>query len=352
SENEPPIPPFLLQTRSDIHNKFGDLEWQQRVRIAAGHNPPSPASPDSQPSPWSRLDPTSNAEILRRNRYQNVEPWAANRVRLLVPEGVSDYINASPIILTQTVSGIEKRFIATQGPKEGTESHIWRMVYAETGKEDEKAVIVMLTQTHEQGREKCFQYFPADMVNPVFAVNEQDEFADGFTGTLTLKSIAEDQETRSTVREIDLETCVSAASATSMTHTEQPESTTSTTAKIHKPITHLLFGGWPDFLVPEGPDRAALLNLISLSAKLNSNPSNPRIVHCSAGVGRSGTFIALDFLLQEIAEGAWDDLSPFEARDPVLECVDALRKQRMMMVQGEGQFAFLYDVCREAWVER
>lgn len=260
------------------------------------------------------------------------------------------------------------------------------MVYAETGKEHETAVIVMLTQTHEQGREKCFQYFPADMSTPTFAINEQDEFADGFTGTLTLKSISEDAESRSTIRTMDLETSVSAAGATSSTHSDSASA-----PKIHKPIIHLLFAGWPDFLIPEGADRAALLNLITLSQKLNTNAENPRIVHCSAGVGRSGTFIALDYLLQEIAEGAWDELPESEtegqdgievnsgpmdvdgagagaggggqrdsmiltaagrARDPVVECVDELRKQRMMMVQGEGQFAFLYDVCREVWVER
>lgn len=114
---------------------------------------------------------------------------------------------------------------------------------------------------------------------------------------------------------------------------------------------HLLFEGWPDFLVPEGANREALINLITLSREKNlDNSSNPRVVHCSAGVGRSGTFIALDWLLQELEEGGLDDLGDDE--DPVTNVVSLLRKQRMMMVQGEAQFNFLYDVIRERWRAR
>lgn len=362
----------------DLHASFVDLEWQQRHRLAAGLQ--SDAS-----SQWARLDSTANAEILRRNRYFNVEPFASNRVRLRVPDGQLDYINASPIVLTQTVSGTEKRYIATQGPKEDSRSHIWRMVYAETGRPADPAVIVMLTQTHESGKEKCFQYFPADLSHASLEVNEQDEFADGFHATLTLQELHEDDETRSTIRTMDL----SVTEPESTSSSAGPEHTPATPQTQHKTVHHLLFGGWPDFLVPEGPDRAALIQLVAKSAALNDPASNSRIVHCSAGVGRSGTFIALDYLLTEIAEGAWDDVAQFtqvsetgdaaadgvtgaaaereasplragnrdslgaaKARDPILDVVDKLRKQRMMMVQGEGQFLLLYDICREVWLER
>jgi protein-tyrosine phosphatase len=210
-----------------------------------------------------------------------------------------------------------------QGPKEGIQAHMWRMVEQETA---DPAVIVMLTQTHESGREKCFQYFPDSMEDPVQLFNEEDEFSDGFTATVTLKSIVEDEDTRSTIRELEL-----------------------TTAEGTKTVWHLLFEGWPDFLIPEGDDRAALLKLIKLSAEKNS-PGSPRVVHCSAGVGRSGTFIALDYLIAELEAGNLDDVTA-EA-DPVADVVDKLRQQRMMMVQGEQQFWFLYDVLRELWVQR
>jgi protein-tyrosine phosphatase len=82
----------------------------------------------------------------------------------------------------------------------------------------------------------------------------------------------------------------------------------------------------------------------------NVDSARPRIVHCSAGVGRSGTFIALDYLLHLLHTGELDHLP--DDKDPIVELVDSLRQQRMMMVQGEGQFMFLYHVLREHWLAR
>lgn len=285
---------------------------------------------------------------MSRNRYANVDPYQSNRVRLKVPDGHNDYINASPIVLHSTKSKTALRYIATQvcllpqqrrtrapmlirpfvqGPKFDSYHHLWRMVWHETSS---PAVIVMLTQTHEAGREKCYPYFPRSPSQPDLRVNAHDEFADGFIHTLKLTSLEDHEEARAQVRELDM---------------------TSDDGSETKKVWHLLFGGWPDFLVPEGEDRIALLRLIDMSREKNvDNSANPRIVHCSAGVGRSGTFIALDWLLQELDEGSLDNLGPEE--DPVSAVVDELRKQRMMMVQGEAQLAFIYDVVRERWRER
>jgi protein-tyrosine phosphatase len=116
-------------------------------------------------------------------------------------------------------------------------------------------------------------------------------------------------------------------------------------------IWHLLFAGWPDFSVPEGDDRAGMLKLVDISRSKNTDNSiNPRIVHCSAGIGRSGTFIALDWLMQELEEGALDDVPDNE--DPILKVVENLRDQRAGMVQSKVQFQFIYDVLREQWCER
>src|SRR5436305_4070175 len=71
-----------------------------------------------------------------------------------------------------------------------------------------------------------------------------------------------------------------------------------------KIVWHLQFTGWPDFMVPTGPDKAALLELIALSNALHTAPESPRIVHCSAGVGRTGSFITLDHLLAAIEADA------------------------------------------------
>ena len=97
--------------------------------------------------------------------------------------------------------------------------------------------------------------------------------------------------------------------------------------------------------MPEGEDRAGLLELIKLSVEKNSGPDNPRIVHCSAGVGRSGTFIALEHLLAELEAGSLARIK--EDDDMIYDTVSALREQRMMMVQSVAQYQFLYQVLRE-----
>ncbi|KAF1950281.1 hypothetical protein CC80DRAFT_427227 [Byssothecium circinans] len=315
-----PYPAFLRLSRPDLHQKFIDLEWEQRKRGLQGIN----HGESEQLSRWSRC---IWEDALRRNRYANVDPYQANRVKLKVPEGQNDYINASPIELKSTQSGAVLKYIATQGPKSDTYSHFWRMVWNETSS---PAVIVMLTQTHESGREKCYPYYPRSPNYPELKLNAEDEYEDGFIHNLKLASLENDAEARAEVRELEMAD-------------EQGSET--------KQISHLLFAGWPDFSVPEGADRTALLKLIDISReKTNGDLTNPRIVHCSAGVGRSGTFIALDWLLQELEEGSLDTLP--DDKDPIIAIVETLREQRMMMVQGEAQLTFIYDVVRERWRER
>ena len=180
----------------------------------------------------------------------------------------------------------------------------------------------------------------------------------GFEGKVELVSSEEDPTCRCTIRHLRLR--YRSASA------QQEKDDQWHVKGIH----HLLFVGWPDFSVPEGENRNAMLNLIKKSATLNQPPAmsappsfpldsssasptantpSPRIVHCSAGVGRSGTFIALDFLLAHLERGNLDSVP--DDVDPILDTVNAMRKQRMMMVQSEAQFLFLYDVMRLAWLE-
>lgn len=214
--------------------------------------------------------------------------------------------------------------------------------------EQNAGVVVMLTQTHEAGREKCWAYYPVGDGDDEKIVKAEE---DGWKGEVELEALREDARARSQVRQLKL-------------RTSKEESANVVERDVH----HLLFAGWPDFLVPEGEDRTALVELVRLSAALSSpsssstmdsslpqalenvDPAQPRVIHCSAGVGRSGTFIALDYLLHLLHTGELDHLSA--DKDPIVEIVDSLRQQRMMMVQGEGQFMFLYDVLREHWSAR
>lgn len=151
SEMPSALPQFLRQDRSTLIHNFNYLENDQRDRLSEQHDNPE------QESEWARL--TGN-DIAIRNRYINVEPFANNRIKLAVAEGYNDYINASPIALGP------RRYIATQGPKNTSTSQFYRMLAQETGR-DTPAVVVMLTQTHEAGREKCFKYFPDTPETPL-----------------------------------------------------------------------------------------------------------------------------------------------------------------------------------------
>ncbi|RMZ70187.1 tyrosine phosphatase [Pyrenophora seminiperda CCB06] len=320
SPQDPTPYPAFLQATADLIAKWKHLEDISDARVKDSIQRVG----SDQPSQWARC--WGNGYAIR-NRYGNVDPYQSNRVHLEVPEGQFDYINASPIVLECSKSGTLLKYIATQGPKADSWSHIWRMVWKENA---ESAVIVMLTQTCEQNREKCFPYYPQSLDTPDMRVNEHDEFQDGLIHSLHLTSYTTDDEARTQVRELD------------MTTDDGSET---------KKIWHLLFAGWPDFSVPEGDDRAGMLKLIGISrSKNDDNSTNPRIVHCSAGIGRSGTFIALDWLMQELEEGSLDDVPAFE--DPVMNVVQKLRDQRPGMVQADQQFQFIYDVMRERWRER
>lgn len=197
------------------------------------------------------------------------------------------------------------------------------MLWHETA---DPAVVVMLTQTWEAGRDKCFQYFPETLENDTLAINDEDEFGDGFKATVQLLEITDDETSGTVIRKLLL-----------------------TVGEESKIVWHFLFAAWPDFSTPEGEHRTALLELIKISARTNTNPDSPRVIHCSAGVGRSGTFIALDYLLQELEESS-DRMGSDFSEDIVFDTVNKLREQRMTMVQSDAQLQFIYDVLRERWL--
>ena len=187
------------------------------------------------------------------------------------------------------------------------------------------AVIVMLTETTEAGRDKCHQYFPGDNENDTLDLDMSDGRQGAAPSTIKQIEKSYDEKSRSTIRRL------------SLSYGEES-----------KTIWHLLFSNWMDFTVPEDEDRAALLELIKLSSEKNIEPTHPRIIHCSAGVGRSGTFISLEYLLAELHAG--NLVNAKEDDDPIFDTVNRLREQRMMMVQSEVQYQFLYDVLREEFL--
>ncbi|KAF3935791.1 hypothetical protein ABW19_dt0201617 [Dactylella cylindrospora] len=322
------LPEFLIQERSSILEKFKLLDARQRDRIVDGVK-------NGANSPFSIDQPD---HIVSRNRYANIHVWDSTRVKLGIDAADNDYINASHISLGNP-TGLVQRYIATQGPKEDQARHLWLMVLEQTAR---PGVVVMLTKTFEMGRDKCYQYFPVDMEDPHrrFDRSEYEPSAtDPFNFEINLLECTYDEEARTEIRKIE----ITVLEGTHMAEPDAESFVKELKAGDTKIVWHLLFGGWPDWGIPEGEDSEALMKLIDLANSKNEVANSPLIVHCSAGVGRTGTFIALDHLLTEIERGTYDSA----LGDPIFDLVDRLREQRMYMVQSEPQYEYLYRVVRE-----
>ncbi|KAK7967708.1 uncharacterized protein PG986_001985 [Apiospora aurea] len=318
------IPAFLNLSVVEIMNNYSDINWTEGERTMLGTQDPL-AHPQYAPlSPMHR----------NLDRYGNVQPWNNNRIKLQVPEGATDYINASPIVLKSPLNPEERpphRYIAMQGPKGNTTEHTWRMVAEQL---QSPAVIVMLTETHEKHMEKCYPYYPRE-VDETKELGESDEFGDGFRASLKCVSMEEKAEGAIVMRQLVL-------------HVEGRDE--------DMVVWHLLYKKWPDYGVPALEDIESFFELMRLSRAKNASQDNPRIVHCSAGVGRSGTFIALEHLMREVDSGDLENYDEknggADAPDLVFDTVNTLREQRRMMVQAEPQFLFIYQVLRKQWMEK
>lgn len=271
------------------------------------------------------------------DRYANIKPWNHNRVRLRVPPGQLDYVNASTIELASPSdrSRPPLRYIAMQGPTEPSIPYVWRMISEQV---KSPVVIVQLTNYVENGHIKCDQYFPDGHEGETWELNEDDVWEDGWRATLTfeaLEFVGDGSIEKSRLR-LDVE------------GEDQPIV-----------VWHFLYTKWPDFGVPGLDDLDSFFELMRLSRE-HSSPAGPRIVHCSAGVGRTGTFISLEHLIRELdVSGLCDPQmngnvkpKPYDAYDPVFITVDKLRQQRRGMVQGDPQYRFIYQVMRKLWEDR
>ncbi|KAL2194854.1 protein-tyrosine phosphatase-like protein [Corynascus similis CBS 632.67] len=443
---QPKMPAFLDLSDEEILNRFSELVWRERNRLMLSITNPSP---DFR---WARV---TGPHLKTLDRYFNIQPWHNNRIKLRVPEGHIDYVNASPIVLEPLPSPAADgrpgaireepdRYIAMQGPKQASMDHVWRMLVEQL---ESPGVVIMLTETHEGPQEKCFPYFPRSKDDPPLEVNERDEFGDGFRATVRCEGIEETPagdaiELRKLVIRVHSRTTktgpvqptpgssepspqaavIDVNMTSSMDQQQerggerQSDSSEKDCGYQEKTLYHFLYKKWPDFGVPSLDDLESFFTLMRLSRERNASPRNPRVVHCSAGVGRSGTFIALEHLMRELDAGVlenWDDREPvgsggeggFQedndtdegeneeeeeeeddddiddeagsrrrrrkkssdsetdtleqsrmqgpgAGDLIFETVNSLREQRRTMVQAESQYLFIYRVLRQLWIEK
>ena len=309
-------------------NKFYEITWMERNRLAFGpcvleHVDPRPA-PDAQPDP----------KRMGMDRYCNIKPWSHNRVKLRVGEESLDYVNASHVELTSASDPTlpPLRYIAMQGPTQHSLEYVWRMVAEQLG---DQAVIVQLTNMVEHGAQKCFPYFPLEEGGPAWLVNEGDEWGDGWRAEVAF--VESESLADGAIELTKLRLRVAGEEG------EEEDRT----------VWHFLYTRWPDFGVPAMEDLDSFFELMRLSREY-AGPEAPRVVHCSAGVGRTGTFISLEHLMRELEGGHLEghDEGGEEGPDVVFETVDELRAQRKSMVQAESQFVFVYRVLKRLWEER
>ncbi|XP_051554905.1 receptor-type tyrosine-protein phosphatase delta-like isoform X44 [Myxocyprinus asiaticus] len=238
----------------------------------------------------------SNLEVNKpKNRYANVIAYDHSRVLLSAIDGIpgSDYINANYI------DGYRKQnaYIATQGALPETFGDFWRMIW-----EQRSANIVMMTKLEERSRVKCDQYWPN-------------------RGTETYGLI---QVTL--LDTVELATyCVRTFALYKNGSSEKRE------------FRQFQFTAWPDHGVPEHP--TPFLAFLRRVKSCNPPDAGPMVVHCSAGVGRTGCFIVIDAMLERIKH---------EKTVDIYGHVTLMRAQRNYMVQTEDQYVFIHDTLQEA----
>ncbi|XP_066883538.1 receptor-type tyrosine-protein phosphatase C isoform X1 [Kogia breviceps] len=232
-----------------------------------------------------------------KNRYVDILPYDYNRVELsdINGDAGSNYINASYI------DGFKepRKYIAAQGPRDETVDDFWRMIW-----EQKATVIVMVTRCEEGNKNKCALYWPLmEEGSRVFGdviveINEHKRCPDYIIQKLTIANRKE----KATGRE----------------------------------VTHIQFTSWPDHGVPEDPHL-----LLKLRRRVNAFSnffSGPIVVHCSAGVGRTGTYIGIDAMLEGLEA---------ESKVDVYGYVVKLRRQRCLMVQVEAQYILIHQALVE-----
>ncbi|XP_030334579.1 receptor-type tyrosine-protein phosphatase O isoform X3 [Strigops habroptila] len=235
-----------------------------------------------------------------KNRYTNILPYDFSRVRLVSmnEEEGSDYINANYIPGYHS----PQEYIATQGPLPETRNDFWKMVL-----QQKSQIIVMLTQCNEKRRVKCDHYWPFT----------EDPIA---YGDITVEMLSEDEHTDWVYRNFRI-----------------------SYADEVQDVMHFNYTAWPDHGVPTTNAAESILQFVQMVRQKSAKSKGPMIIHCSAGVGRTGTFIALDRLLQHIRDHEFVD---------ILGLVSDMRSYRMSMVQTEEQYIFIHQCVQLMWQKK
>lgn len=233
-----------------------------------------------------------------KNRYRDVSPY--DHSRIVLKKGETDYINASLIQVPES----NRRYILSQGPLEHTAGEFWQMVW-----EQESKAVIMLNKVIEKGTLKCHQYWP---MGEEYGAEEELVFEENNVRVILLEEQTYDHYI---VRLLELE---------NLETSERRE------------VSHFQYVTWPDFGVPSSP--IAFLNFLMVVRKAGVlEPSvGPAVIHCSAGIGRSGTFCLVDSCLILIEKSR--SMESLDVRSVLVN----MRSYRMGLIQTPDQLRFSY----------
>ncbi|XP_048880662.1 tyrosine-protein phosphatase non-receptor type 6 [Brienomyrus brachyistius] len=308
---------FLKQPYYSTRVNVSDIENRVKVldQTAAGTENSGDGDKKSKAGFWEEFDALqkheakvkkSRIEGMRpenksKNRYKNILPFDETRVVLHSRDPTivgSDYINSNYVKNKMCDTGNPKVYIATQGCLATTVNDFWQMVWQECSR-----VIVMTTREVEKGRNKCVPYWPE---------LEGSKEAGPYLVTCLSERDASDYKIR--VLQIS-----------PLDQSDGP-----------RQIWHYQYLSWPDHGVPQEPG-GVLSFLTQVNAKqMDFHDAGPMIIHCSAGIGRTGTILVIDMLVDII------DAKGMDCDIDISKAILMVRDQRSGMVQTEAQYKFIY----------
>ncbi|XP_048834123.1 tyrosine-protein phosphatase non-receptor type 4-like [Brienomyrus brachyistius] len=235
---------------------------------------------------------------ISKNRYRDISPYDATRVIL---RGLDDYINANYINMEIPGSSLINRYIACQGPLPNTCPDFWQMAW-----EQGSSMVVMLTTQVERGRVKCHQYWPDSGDNATY-------------GGFQVACLSEEGNAAFLIRDMVL-TCLESSE--------------------NRQLTQIQYVAWPDHGVPD--DSTDFLDFVNLVRNKRAGRDEPVVVHCSAGIGRTGVLITMEtaMCLMEYSQPVYP-----------LDIVRTMRDQRAMMIQTPSQYRFVCEAILKVYEE-